>query len=92
MIQEEKLGRPFVGKGFAQLLHDPSACRMAGHVEMENAPPIVANDKEAIQPTEGDRGHREEVHGRDGFAVIVQKAEPSTSGFWIFGCALHPAR
>jgi len=30
VIQEEKLGRPFVGKGFAQLLHDPSACRMAG--------------------------------------------------------------
>ena len=57
VIQEEKLGRPFVGKGFAQLLHDPSACRMAGHVEMENAPPIVANDKEAIKHTEGDRGH-----------------------------------
>jgi hypothetical protein len=33
---------------------------MAGHVEMENAPPIVANDKEAIKHTEGDGGHRED--------------------------------
>src|SRR4029077_17666282 len=56
VIQEEKLGRPLVGKGFAQWLHDPSAGRMAGHVEMENAPPIVANDKEAIKHTEGDGG------------------------------------
>ena len=31
-------------------------------------------------------------HGRDGFAVIVKKGEPSTSGFWILGCAFHPAR
>jgi len=47
--------------------------RMAGHVEMENAPPIVANDKEAIKHTEGDGGHREEVHGRDGFAVVAER-------------------
>ena len=30
VIQNEKLGRRFVGKGFTQLLHDPSAGRMAG--------------------------------------------------------------
>ena len=59
---------------------------------MQDPPTVMTDDEEALQKAEGDGGHREEVHGRDGFAVIVQKAEPSTSGFWIFGCAFHPAR
>src|SRR4029077_4715580 len=43
VIQEEKLGRPFVGKGFAQLLHDPSAGRMAGHIAMQDAPTVMTD-------------------------------------------------
>jgi hypothetical protein len=59
---------------------------MAGDVEVENAAPIVGNDKEAIEHTEGDRGRREEVHGGDGFAVIAQEGEPALGGIrgsWI---------
>jgi hypothetical protein len=76
VIQNEKLGRRFVGKGLTQLLHDPSAGRMAGDVVVENAPPIVGNDEEAVKDSEGDGRYGEEVHGRDSFAVIAQKAEP----------------
>ena len=65
---------------------------MAGDVVVENAPPIVGNDEEAVKHSEGNGLYGEEVHGRDRFAVIAQKAAPSTSGFWIFGCAFDPAR
>jgi hypothetical protein len=39
----------FVGKGFAQLLHDPGASRMACNVEVKNTPPIVADYEENIK-------------------------------------------
>jgi hypothetical protein len=34
---------------------------------------IVTNDKEAIEEAEGHGREREEVHGGDGLAVIVEK-------------------
>ena len=52
---------------------------MVGNVEVENAPPIMANDEdeEAVKHSEGDGRHGEEVHGGDGFAVIAQEGEPA---------------
>jgi hypothetical protein len=44
MIKDEELRRGFIGKGFAQLLHDPGASRMAGDVKVKNTPSIVAYD------------------------------------------------
>ena len=32
--------------------------------------PLMADHKEAVQDTKGDRGHREEVHRRNGVAMI----------------------
>ena len=52
MVEDEKLGGRFIGKGFAQLLHDPGARRMACHVEVENAPPIMPNNKEDVKHAE----------------------------------------
>jgi len=45
LIEDEKLGGRFIGKGFEQLPHDPGARRMACHVEVENTPPIVPNNE-----------------------------------------------
>jgi hypothetical protein len=57
VIQDEKLGCWFVGKGFAQLLHDPGATRMACNVEVKNTPPIVADYEENIKhPKRHSRG------------------------------------
>jgi hypothetical protein len=42
-------------------------------VEMQDAPAIVADDKEAVEDAEGDRWHGEEVHGRNRFPVIAKK-------------------
>ena len=40
---------------------------------------------------EGGGGNGEEVHGREGFAVITKKCPPTLGGFRISGCAPHPA-
>ena len=40
---------------------------MLGDVEMQDPPAIVADDKEAVEDAEGDRGHGEKIHGRNRF-------------------------
>ena len=57
---------------------------------MQNLPPIVANNKEAVQQLEGDRRDREEIHGCDGVAMIANKGQPAPGQFWISGRMLHP--
>src|SRR5215471_5447333 len=59
-------------------------------VEMHDAPAIVADDKEAVEDAEADRGHGEEVHGRNRFPVIRKKYAPAL-GWGISRNALHPA-
>ena len=73
MIEDEKLDGGLVRKCLSQLLRDPGTGRMARDVEVEDASSIVANDEEAVEHVEGDGGHREKVHGRDGLAMIAQK-------------------
>ena len=53
---------------------------MAGDVEVENSPSIVANDEQAVEHPEGDGRHRKEVHGGDSFAMIAQEGEPTLRG------------
>ena len=65
---------------------------MTRDVEVQDAPAVMMDDEEAVQEAEGNCGHGEEVHGRDGFAVIVKKGEPPSCRFWVSGCPLHPAR
>ena len=38
---------------------------MLGDVAMQDPPAIVTDDKETVEYAEGDRGHGEEVHGRN---------------------------
>jgi hypothetical protein len=65
---------------------------MPGNIEVEDAPTVVADDEEAIQEVEGEGRNGEEVHGRDGFAMISKKWPPTLGRFRISGCASHPAR
>jgi hypothetical protein len=46
---------------------------MAGDVQVQNLPSIVANNNEAVENLEGDRRNGEEVHGRNGFPVIAKE-------------------
>ena len=63
---------------------------MPSDVEMQDPPTIVADDKEAVEDAEGDRGHGEEIHGRDRFPVIHKKRMPALDRLGISGRSLHP--
>ena len=73
MIEDEKPGSGLIliGKRFSQLLHDPGAGRMARDIEVQDTPAVMTDNEEAIEETESDRRNGEEIHGRDGFAVIA---------------------
>src|SRR5262252_296472 len=88
---DEKSGSRLEGKRLAQLLDDPTACRMLREVEMQDTPAIVADDKEAVEDAEADRGHGEEVHGRNRFPVIPKKGAPALGWLGIPRNSLHPA-
>ena len=79
-------------KRLPQLLDDPTARRMLRDVEVQDTPAIVADDEEAVEDTESDRGYGEEVHGRNRFLVILQKRTPTFDWLGISGRPLHPAR
>jgi hypothetical protein len=53
MIEEEELGSGLIGKSFSELLDDPTAGGMPGDIEVDDAPTIVADDKEAVEQVEG---------------------------------------
>src|ERR1019366_3154324 len=91
VVEEKERGRGLVGKCFAQLLDDPTAGWMRGDVEVQDATPVVANDEKAVEQVESNGGDSKEVHGGNGFAVIVKKRKPTLRRFRISGCTSHPA-
>jgi hypothetical protein len=57
-----------------------------------NDPASVMSDyEEAIENTEGERRHREEIHPRDCLTMIIQKSSPSLCRLLILRCLPHPA-
>jgi len=80
-VKDQIARRRIVGKGFPQLLDHPGSLWMLGNMEMQNAPPVVRNDKEAIQHAEGQRRHGEEIHGSNRFAVVGEERRPAFG--WI---------
>jgi len=65
---------------------------MSGHVEMQDSPPIVGDDEEAIENAEGECWHGEEVHCGDGLAVIAQERRPSLCRFGVTRRFPHPTQ
>ena len=76
--QQESVGG-HVRPGFSQLLPDPKRVGITSHVEMENFAAIMSDYEKAIQDTEGERRDGEEIHGRNGFAMIPQEGQPALS-------------
>jgi len=77
VIEEQKLDGGLVRKGLTQLLHNPGTRRMARYIEVKDASPVMSQNKEAVEHSEGDGRDGEEVHGRKGFPVIAQERKPS---------------
>ena len=55
-IKDQEPGTRSIRKCFPQLLDDPRTRRMPGDVEMQDAPPIVADDEEPVEHAERDVG------------------------------------
>lgn len=64
---------------------------MPGDIEVDDARTVVADDEEAVQEVEGEGGNCKEVHGRDGFAMVMKKCLPTLGVFRISGRASYPA-
>ena len=91
-IEDQIARRGVVRERFPQLLNNPNTGRMPGHIAVQDAPPVMRNDEEAVQNAEGERGHREEVHCGNRFAMVVQKSRPSLCRLRIARCFSHPAQ
>src|SRR5215469_16151931 len=74
-----------------QLLNNPKAHGMPCDIAVQNTSAIMADDEEAVEHGEGDRGNREEIHRSDGFPMVTQKSEPTLGWVWISGGSFHPA-
>ena len=57
VIEEQKLGCGFVRKCLTQLLHNPGTSRMARYIEVEDTSPVVFQNKETVEHSEGDGWH-----------------------------------
>ena len=64
---------------------------MSCDVEMQHTPSAVADHEKAVEHTEGDGRHGEEVHGGDSFAMITQKGAPAPSQLGVSRGSVHPA-
>ncbi len=58
------------GCGFDHLATDPSGSRMSGHVEVEQAATVVADQEEDVEGVEGQGLDREEICCPDGLSVV----------------------
>jgi len=65
-----------LSEGKCQLLYRPLPGRVRGHVEVQNATPVMGQHQKHVKDLETDSGHREEVDGHQLFGVILQECAP----------------
>jgi hypothetical protein len=71
MIEDQIPGGMSEGKRLAQLLGNPRAVWMSGHMEMQDTSPIVSNYKEAVQDTKPKSRDGKEIHRGNGFTMVA---------------------
>ena len=91
-IKDQVSGYRVKRECLAQLLNDPRAGRMFGHVEVQDAAPVMRDDEEAVENSERERGHGEKVHRGDGFTMVAEKGRPPLCRLKISRTSLHPAQ
>jgi hypothetical protein len=82
-VEEQESVRLFVGRGFSQLLRNPNRIGISRHIEMQDLTPVVADDEKTVQNAKRERWDSEEVHRRNGFAMVSEERQPSFQGIWI---------
>jgi len=79
-----------VGERLAQLLNNPGAGRLACHIAMQDSPPVMRNDEEAVQHSESECRHGKEIHRGNGSTMVAQKCHPSLCRLRIPRRFSHP--
>ena len=51
--------------------------RISRDIEMQDLTPVVADDEKAIQNTKRERWDGEEIHRRNGLAMVSEERQPS---------------
>src|SRR6267143_542006 len=64
------------GKCLPQLLSRPLRGRVGGHIEMQNATPVMGQHQKHVKDLETDRGHRKEIDGYQLLGMILQECAP----------------
>jgi hypothetical protein len=59
------------GKGFPQLLARPLRGRVGGHIEVEDATPVMGQYQKYVKDLETESGHGEEVDGDQLLGMIL---------------------
>src|SRR6202521_5285597 len=89
-IEDQKLGSGPKWKRLSQLLDDPTARRMLRDINVQDVPPIMADDEEAVEHAERDRWHSEEIHGRNRFPMVSKEGQPALGRVRISRRSFHP--
>ena len=63
-------------KRLDELPSNPGACGMFGHVEMNDVSPVVMQNLEGVEDSEGRRWHGEQINRRDVLGMILQERPP----------------
>jgi len=84
-IKYEIARRRVVRKRLPQLLDQPRARRMPGHVEVKNTPAVMRDHEEAVKHAECHCRHGEEIHRGDRFTVLLRNAAQRLAGSGFLG-------
>ena len=79
-ISQKKTRGFFVRKGVDDLLGGPFGVGMAGHIEVDDLSPVMAEHDEYVQNAEGDRRNGEKIAGNDVGSVIGKERSPRLRG------------
>jgi hypothetical protein len=61
-------------------------------IEIQDLPPVVADDEKAVQNTKRERWDGKEVHRGNGLAMVSEERQPSLHGIWISRSLPDPSR
>ena len=61
-------------------------------LEMQDLPPVVADDEKAVQNSKRERWDGEEIHCSNGLAMVSEERQPSLHGIWISRSSPDPSR
>ena len=77
--------RLLVGPSFSQLLYNPKCIGISRHIEMQDLPPVVADDEKAVQNTKRERWDGEEIHCCNGLRWFLRNVSHRLTGSGSLG-------